>query len=376
MKDLSPHIHVVGRGWIYSFLLSLAFCLAFLLVFSSLFSNEPVTYRLINTDQLNVNRVGDEYVTYLRGNVHFFYSDIEFKANMADIYERQEYVVLRGNVIVIQDSLSISCENAQYYHQNEYLRVQTNVVITELHNEGTIRRITSNNGTQYRDRGEIILQGNVFAHDERESLFASSGFAMFNQHTGYGYMIERPVLWRTGADSLALYAEKIEFFEENNKVVASFDVITQNSDIVVKSNFLIYYGDEGRMVYIGDPRFYSQNGDGNADLITVFLEENDIKEIFMEGNCYIEFSSNNDSSRDNWISSNNMNLFYIENKPQEFIAKENVRSFFLQNQNQRRNNQENNVSGEILNIIFDEDSNVSQLKINEGVRGTYRFERR
>ena len=356
---------------------SVFYCLfTLLLSFASLYTSEPVQYRLVSTDQLNMNRVNDEYVTNMRGNVHFFYADIEFKADMADIYEKQEYVVLKGNVLVIQDSLSISCESAQYYHQNLYLRVQTNVVITELHHEGTFRKVTSNQGTQYRDRGEIILQGNVFAHDTRESLFASSEYAAFSQQTGYGYMIQSPKVWRTGADSLALAAEKIEFYEENSKMVASFDVITQNKEIEVRSDFLIYYGDEAKMVYIGDPRFYSHNGDGKADLITVFLENNDINEIHMEGNCFIEFSSNNSTEKHNWLSSDYMTLFYNENKPQEFIATENVKSFFVQEQNQNRDVQDNHVLGEEMNILFDDDSNISQLRINAKVKGKYRFKGR
>ena len=355
-------------------------CFLFILAFQSYVcetpnQTEPVTYRLINTNQLNINRVNEEYITYLRGDVHFIYAEIEFLADMADIYEIQEYVVLRGNVVIIQDSLSISCNDAQYYHKTEYLRFQGNVVMTETQSDGLIRRVTSNTGMHYRDRGEFILQGNVQGYDERDSFFGQSGYAMYNQQTGYGYMIERPVIWRTEPDSLALFAEKIEYFEDSNRVVASFDVITQNSDIVVKSNFLIYYGDEERIVYIGEPRFFTDNGDGNAELITVYLENNDIKEIQMDGDCFIEFSSENSGVKDNWIRSNNMNLFYQGNIAQEFIATGMVSSFFLQNRQQRRDSMDNNVNGDVLHIFFDDDSNVSELRINQGVRGKYRFQR-
>ena len=375
-NSLAPLVYTKPVRFLFISHLSITFFFISLFFVSTLYPDEPVSYRLINSDQLRVNRIQEEYITYLRGNVHFFYADIEFFTDMADIYEIQEYVVLRGNVLIIQDSLSISCNDAQYYHKNELLRVQGNVIMTEEKSEGTFRRVTSNTGTHYRNSGEIILQGNVFSHDEQESFFGRSGFATFNLQTGYGYMIERPVIWRTEPDSLALFAEKIEFYEDTNRVVASFDVVTQNNDIVVKSNFLIYYGNEDRMVYIGEPLFYTENGDGYADLITVFLEDNDIKEIHLEGNCFIVFSSNNESFKDNWIRSDFMNLYYTENKPQEFISRGNVRSFFIQDQNQRRNSMDNSVNGEVLNIFFDEDSNVTELRKNDTVRGKYRFERR
>ena len=350
--------------------------LLFSLLYIILLSNEPVSYRLVNSDRLNINRSNDEYITQLRGNVHFFYNDIEFKANMADIFEMQQIVTLKENVVIIQDTLNITCEDAVYDHKNQYLRMHTNVVITEVHDTETLRKITSNRATHHIDSGEFILQGNVFAADLIDDIFARAGFAIFNQETGYGYMIERPVVWRAGADSLALYAEKIEYFEDTNRIIASYDVLTQNSDIEVKSDFLIYYGDENRIVYIGDPKFYSENGDGNADLITVFLEDNDIKEIQMEGNCFIEFSSNDNQIKENWINSDYMNLFYQNNNPKKFIARDNVNAFMVQNTQQRRNNMDNVVSGDLLNIIFNEDTNIEHLRINNSVRGKYRFERK
>jgi lipopolysaccharide export system protein LptA len=321
-----------------------------------------------------MNRVNQEYITYLSGNVRIFYGDIEFKSDLADIYEKRQHVVLRGNVIVVQDSLMITCEDAQYFHENQLLQVQQNVVITELLEEGIYRRSTSSSGTHFRESGEFFLRGNVFIQDFKEHLFARAGYLTFNQQTGYGYMIESPVVWRAAEDSLALFAEKIEYFEENNKVLASFGVITQNVDIKVTSDFLIYYGDEDRIVYIGDPKFYSENGDGEADLITVLLENNEIREILMEGNCYIRFSSDDSGEKNSWVRSDYMTLFYINDRAEEFIARENVSSFLRQG-GERRSRMDNNVTGELLNILFDENSNIIQLIITDSVSGKYRFNR-
>jgi len=353
--------------------------LVFLLLFSvigSAFCNEPVPYRLINANHLAAHRVGEEYITVLNGDVHFFYDEIEFLADRAEIFEVQQFVTLRGNVVVIQDTLKITSHEGQYFHQSQHLEARGDVVMTETHDDVLHRRVTSDTATHFRERGEFIVRGNVFAHDVLESLFGQAGYAFFNQTDGYGYMIQRPIVWRAGEDSLSLSAEKIEFFEENDKLVASFNVVTQNSEFKATSNFLIYYGDEDRILYIGDPRFYSENGDGNADLITVFLVENKIREIHLEGNSFINFRSGNEGLKDNWVSSTNMILFYIDDKPVEFIARENVQSFIRQDRNDRRQTMNNNVSGELLTIFFDENSDIESLNINERIQGRYRFRRR
>ncbi|MCK4312745.1 MAG: hypothetical protein KAW88_08440, partial [Candidatus Cloacimonetes bacterium] len=59
--------------------------LIFLLFSNMLFSdkNELRPYRLINADTLIVNKINEEYVTDLIGNVHFFYGETEFFSDFA-----------------------------------------------------------------------------------------------------------------------------------------------------------------------------------------------------------------------------------------------------------------------------------------------------
>jgi lipopolysaccharide export system protein LptA len=347
-----------------------------LLIFSIL---SPVsvnpTYRLINADNLQVQRQGEEHVTYLLGNVHFFYDDIEFFSDRAEIYEKQRYVMLWGNVKAIQDTLVITSGEAQYYHDDQHLRLLRNVVIYEIHDEEISRSVNSINASHFRKHGEFVLTGQVFAQSFADSLYARAGYAYYNQSTGYGYLQQRPLVWRAGADSLSLSAEKIEFFEPIQKLVASFSVVTQNNDIRTTSDFLIFYGEEDRVVYIGNPRFYSEDGDGSADLFTIYLDGNNIREIVMEDNCHIYFKTSPDAPKDSWIISDQMTLTYVDNKPASFVAINNIQSYFRHNQN-RRQEMSNNVTGELLTIVFDENSNVTEVNINAAVRGVYRFRRR
>ena len=49
-------------------------------------------YRLVNADRLFVDRLENEYLTRLNGNVHFFYGETEFFSDQAEIYEEQKLV--------------------------------------------------------------------------------------------------------------------------------------------------------------------------------------------------------------------------------------------------------------------------------------------
>jgi len=343
---------------------------------NTLQAQAPVQYRLINADHLQHFKFIDENVVHLQGNVHFFYNEIEFLAEHAEIYESQEYVTLKGNVIIVQDSLRMTSNIAQYYKKSEYLRAEGRVVLTENKDTKILRQSTSNNAMHYRDRGEFILQGNVYAIDFSDSLHARAGYAIYNQQTGYGYLIQRPYIWKAGSDSLALFAEKIEYFEENKKMVASFQVITQNETIKATSDFLIYYIDEGKMIYIGNPKFYSEDGDGNADLITVYLDKKEINEILLDKNCYIKFNSEDSVEKENWVSSDYMTLIYKNKKPSVFNAYENVKSFFLQEPSNNKSLMNNNVEGDKLILHFNSDSQIETLNMENNIKGVYRFDKK
>ena len=130
-----------------------------LIILPSLSSNEPIPYRLVNADDLNMQRTHDDTITHLAGNVHFFYDEIEFLSDRAQIFEQQQIVILIGNVKVIQDTLTITSEEAHYSHITQLLRVERNIVIEQNKDSEIIRRVTANHGNHNRETGDFFLIG-------------------------------------------------------------------------------------------------------------------------------------------------------------------------------------------------------------------------
>lgn len=349
-----------------------------LILSASLFATtqERVPYRLINSDHLQMNRVNDEYITYLRGNVHFFYDNIEFKSDRAEIYEKQRHIVLKGKVSVTQDTLNIKCHEAQYFQPNQYLIVQGDVIMTQRDSQGIKRQVMSNSGEFYRIAGDIFLRGNIYATSYSDSLKATAGYATYNLNTGYGYLSQKPSIWRTGKDSISISAEKIEFYNEPRRVIASFNVKTANADLHTKSNFLIYYGDSEKIVYMGNPRFFSRFGDGKSELITVFLENQQVNRVEMNDDCLIHFSTEENQEKVNYVKSSRMILHYKDNKPYIFYAEDNVDTFFVQHSSQKQLAMNNSVQSDKLNILFNNEMQVESIKLENVKKGKYRFERK
>ena len=74
----------MNKIWIYS-----------LFIVSTLFAqpdfDEVKPYQIINADKVvSTRETNDEYITNLTGDVHFFYGETEFYADLAQIFEKQE----------------------------------------------------------------------------------------------------------------------------------------------------------------------------------------------------------------------------------------------------------------------------------------------
>ncbi|HPR18865.1 MAG TPA: LptA/OstA family protein, partial [Candidatus Cloacimonadota bacterium] len=221
-------------------------------------------YKLVNADSMIVKKVNDEYVSNLKGNVHFFYGETEFFTDYADIYEEQKVAKMAGNVKVYDDTLSLFAQRMEYNHINEILRLFDHVFAQETHADSTIRTFEADRAVYRRREREFHAYDDVKSYDERENVHGSCGKLSYYMERGYGYLIMQPHLVMSGKDTLEITAEKIEYFQEYEKVVANFDVVTQSNEFRMNSDFLLYFNQEEKAVYLGNPRFSSDYADARA----------------------------------------------------------------------------------------------------------------
>lgn len=77
--------------------------------------NKAEELRVIHSDKLYLNKVQDEQILELYGNVHFWYGETEFHSNRAMIFDKQKIARLDGNVKVNNDSLALKADSLTYY---------------------------------------------------------------------------------------------------------------------------------------------------------------------------------------------------------------------------------------------------------------------
>lgn len=335
-----------------------------------LFGEDLRPYRLINADVGTATEIDGERVMKLTGNVHFFYGDTEFYSNTAELYDTQKLTKLRGDVKVYQDSLSLFADIAEYFRLEEKLELKHNVLARVDHQDETFRTFTADSISFYRNENILKAFNNVVVYDQREEVDATCGILHYEMDEGYGYLIRRPEI--SMQDSLSISAEKIEYFEEFTKIVANFDVITKTNDFNIRSDFLIYFDQSKKAIFLGEPIFDSEFAEAISKEMRVFFVDNKIDRAELEENCEVKFAAKADEPRSNWIKSTQMDFSFNDGKIKICKAQGDVSSLYKQQKSKNKEFIHNRSNAEKMEIEFD-NGEVNEILLNDNIDGVYKF---
>jgi len=329
-------------------------------------------YRLVNADRLNVDRLENEYLTRLTGNVHFFYGDTEFFSDQAEIYEEQKLVRMFGNVQVFEDSLSLSADHVEYLRLDEEITLVGNVYIREEHQDGTIRTFQSVRGEYLRNEQQIYAWQDIFFYDERENLQGTCNYLDYNLESGYGFITNSPQIEVIGEQPLTITAEQIEFYRDFNRLAASFDVNTYYDEYLVKSDFLLYFTDDKYAVFLGEPRLEGEVADASAETFYLHFDEDSITHATLENDCRVYFATREGGEKQSRIDCDLMELIFNEGYISEMQAFDNVKSHYV-SEPDNRDHFVNYTESDKLVVKFNNENQIESVDFYGQVRGQYKF---
>lgn len=330
-------------------------------------------FKLIHSDQLNYNKLENEQILELRGKVHFWYGDTEFKSDRAMIFDVQKIARLMGNVTVINDSLELKADSVAYYRFSEELNLGGKVRVTERRQSGSLRWFASQYAVYNRKEDKLTAWQDVSSWDKDENAHASCGYAFWDRDNGYAYMIENPMLSAGEEDTLYIKADKIEYFDEGRKIVATFNVNVQSSDYQITSDFLIYLMDEEKAVFTGMPEFASEYAIATADEFYLFFDERKLDKAELQDNCRVYFAQEKDAPKESWVTANYIAISFREEGIDNFSAEEDVEYFFHQTKERKQDEFFNSAKGFYLEAKFNDDNKLEWMQMDQQVKGIYKF---
>ena len=315
----------------------------------------------------------DVYLTYLDGNVHFFYGETEFYSDKARINDRKKTAELEGNVEVYEDTLALYADKVKYFREKELIILRNNVFLKETHRDSTIRTFEAKEVDYLREKKIIEARDSVYAYDERENIHGYCGFLKYNQLEGYGYLIKKPIVYLESKDSLSLESEKIEYFDQYEKIVATFDVTTTYQKMKIYSDFAIFLKSEDRAIFLGEPEFHADLADAYSKRMQMFFNDDQIEKAILTDSSRVNFTAEENALKDNWITSDKMDITFIENRINSCEAFENVSSHYKKEKSKKIDFSINDTQGDYLKIIMDNENEVDMIKLKNNVKGVYKF---
>ena len=333
-------------------------------------------YRLIHADSLNASKVNGAYVSELTGAVHLFYGDTEFFADRAFLYEREKVVRMTGNVQVYEDSLSLKAERVSYFRLMEKLNLEENVEFYETHQDSTWRTFEAERVEYLRENKNFEAWENVTVYDSRENVQGKCGYMTYNVDKSFGYLRESPELQMSKSDSLLIKSQKIEYYDDYKKIVAIFEVETVMPDYSLTSDFLIYYSEEEKATYRGQPQLFSEQFDAQASEVTLFFLENKLDHAQMNDSCRVDYKVNEQGAKENWITSEEMEFEFVDGVIHKSKAYRGVESYYVQ-QADPENRQDflsNEATAEKLIMYMNDEGYIERIGLSRAINGKYIFE--
>ncbi len=333
----------------------------------------PEKFRLIHADKLFMTKTYEEQALELSGKVHFFYGNTEFKSDRALILDLKKIARLSGNVVVNNDSLILTADTLAYYRIPELMNVGGRVTATHSNSSGAYRWMQSDFASYDKKNDILTCWSRVSSYDKEENARARCGYAQWDRAKGYALMLEQPYLTSAQNDTLNITAEKMEFFDQEKKLIATFDVQVNSRDYNATSDFLIYFMNDDKAVFTGEPRFVSDYATATANEFHLLLTERKLKRAELIDSCRVDFSEEKGGEQKNRVFADLISMDFWDDQLRGFEAEGLVNYYFQQDEAPKKDFFVNSATGSYLQAEFDENSKLRTMQMKTGVKGKYVF---
>jgi lipopolysaccharide export system protein LptA len=332
-------------------------------------------FRLIHSDKLFMTKMENEQALELNGNVHFFYGEVEFLCRNALILDKQKIARLSGNVIVKNDSLTLEADTLAYYRIPDLMNLGGRITATERTKEGIYRWIKSNFATYDKKNDILTTWSRVHGFDYQENARVKCGYAQWDRGKGYALLLDEPYITSGIEDTLAVAAEKMEYFEPERKLIATFNVQVDRGEFHTTSDFLIYFLEEEKAIFTGEPKFISDFADANATEFHLFMKERKLVKAELIDSCHIDFAEERFKEKKNTVDADIVTMDFLDEQLRRFVAEGEVSYFYQQDETEKKDFMINSATGLYLQANFDEDSKLQNMQMKTDIKGKYVFKK-
>ncbi|MDI9571562.1 MAG: hypothetical protein QM209_00085, partial [Candidatus Cloacimonadota bacterium] len=200
-------------------------------------------------------------------------------------------------------------------------------------------------------------------------------YAQWDRGKGYALLLDEPYITSGIEDTLAVAAEKMEYFEPERKLIATFNVQVDRGEFHTTSDFLVYFLEEEKAIFTGEPKFISDFADAKATEFHLFMKERKLVKAELIDSCHIDFAEERFKEKKNTVDADIVTMDFLDEQLRRFVAEGEVSYFYQQDETEKKDFMINSATGLYLQANFDEDSKLQNMQMKTDIKGKYVFKK-
>ena len=310
-------------------------------------SKEPL--QLLNADFSELRLEKDNTMVNLIGNVSFKHGDLSLRSQRAVWYRTAGQVVFIDSVSIEDSTQTLSADRITYYRNSRSAVADGDVVLFSKKEAAQIK-------------GE---------HGEYDRVKKHVRF------TGSTSLTLKP---NKGDSTITVTSDSMEYYTDEKKGIAKGKVHITKADMTSTCDQATWMNQEDKIILKGNPESVKQNDRLTGEEMQIFIQDDKVKRIEVEGNAkasHIEVTDSlNQTKRESFLGAKKMIFLLEDEKLNQVTASGNATStYYPKSSKESKKNfgvEKNEASGDTIDLFLLDDR-INQVLIKGGAMGNYVF---
>lgn len=315
-----------------------------------------------------------------RSTTGLFLNDgkVTLTADSGEYFFDEDKAIFETNVTLVDSITTMTSDNLIYYQKEDRAFATGNVKVTDQNSIIFADTLNHNRKTGYS-----IADGNVRIINPENHTTVFSGHLENDLERKYSFINENPVLLQVDTtfnaendsskieriDTLIIDAKIMEAFRDSTKLFKAVDSVKiLRAEFSSVNDITLLYRDTDIIITYKlkpdsseQPVLWYDNSQLTGDSVTIYLEDNRIHKLDVDGNSFMLSQNENYKERFDQTSSDSIKMYFKGNNidRSEFFG--NVYSFYFMFDNENPNGLTKSTSNSA--IIFFKDNAVDEVKL-------------
>ena len=293
---------------------------------------------------------------FFESKVKLYDTTSTLTSNQLTYYQQQNRAVAIGDVVIIDQDNEILADTLEHFRNTKITYAFSNVRLINLKNNS---EIYGEHLEDYRQRGYSII--------DVKPLFIQVDTT---------YIENEDNTKEAKLDTLFIKARLMEAYRDSSQRFFAIDSVSiLKSEFASKNDLTVFYRDEDKIITkkinetAKQPVMWHETSQITGDSITIYLDENNIKQLDIDGSSFMLSQNENYMERYDQTSSTQIKIYFANNKINRAEFYGNVYSIYFMYDGETKNGLTKSNSAETT-VLF-EDNEVTEVKLYRNPASEY-----